>query len=337
MSGLSFDYGIAGGLSRDFTIAADGTVHLGVLGGRGAYAAAGARLWTDSVGILARIGADFPAQWLERLSKAGIHLGALRRMPLPMESRRFAAYLSEEECSFSNPATHFLRIGEPLPKDLLDFPEPPQGQPAREAYGADELRPEDLLEHDPLPRAIHLCPGSYLAHLLVPVRLRELRVRLVTLDPSESYLQPGFGSDVRSLVNGLDAFLPSFEEAQALLSPLRADVRGMAEALASAGCRFVVIKLGAGGQFVWDRDARRGWQVPAYPARVKDFWGIGDSYGGGFLVGLDQTGDVVEAALRGSVSASLTIEGPGPLYALDTLPGLAQGRLAALRPGARQA
>jgi tetratricopeptide (TPR) repeat protein len=174
-----------------------------------------------------------------------------------------------------------------------------------------------------------LCPSSYLAHLLVPVRLRELRVRLITLDPSQAYIQPGFGTDMRSLVNGLDVFLPSFEEARAFLSPAQPEVQEMAEAFASAGCRFVVIRRGAGGQFVWDRDASRGWLVPAYPARVKDLSGGGDSYCGGFLVGLDQTGDVVEAALRGSVSASLTIEGPGPLYALDTLPGLAQARLEA--------
>jgi ribokinase len=337
MSDLWFAYGIAGGLRRDYTIALDGTVQLGVLGGSGAYAAAGARLWSDSVGILGRVGADFPAEWLDRLAQAGIRVGALRRLPASIESRRFIAYLSDEERATSNPAAHFLRVGHPLPKDLLGLPEPLQGKAAREAYGPDELRPEDLPPQEPLPRAVHLCPSSYLAHLLVPVRLRELRVRLITLDPSQAYIQPGFGTDMRSLVNGLDVFLPSFEEARAFLSPAQPEVQEMAEAFASAGCRFVVIRRGAGGQFVWDRDARRGWLVPAYPARVKDLSGGGDSYCGGFLVGLDQTGDVVEAALRGSVSASLTIEGPGPLYALDTLPGLAQARLEALRPGVRQA
>jgi hypothetical protein len=36
MSDLWFAYGIAGGLRRDYTIALDGTVQLGVLGGSGA-------------------------------------------------------------------------------------------------------------------------------------------------------------------------------------------------------------------------------------------------------------------------------------------------------------
>jgi len=37
------------------------------------------------------------------------------------------------------------------------------------------------------------------------------------------------------------------------------------------------------------------------------------------------------AVLHGNVSASLVIEGSGPFYALEALPGLAQARLEALR------
>jgi ribokinase len=67
-----------------------------------------------------------------------------------------------------------------------------------------------------------------------------------------------------------------------------------------------------------------------------DVYGAGDSYCGGFLVGLDQTGDIVEAALRGSVSASIVIEGTGAYYALDVLPELAEARLQSLRPAVKR-
>jgi hypothetical protein len=40
--------------------------------------------------------------------------------------------------------------------------------------------------------------------------------------------------------------------------------------------------------------------------------------------------------LYGAVSASLTIEGSGPFYALDALPGLAEARLDALKDGVRK-
>jgi hypothetical protein len=41
--------------------------------------------------------------------------------------------------------------------------------------------------------------------------------------------------------------------------------------------------------------------------------------------------DPLEAAMYGNVSASLNIEGSGPFYALDVVPGLARARLASLR------
>src|SRR5207253_11419789 len=97
-----------------------------------------------------------------------------------------------------------------------------------------------------------------------------------------------------------------------------------------AGC--VVLKLGAQGQFVYQPASGRKWHVSAYPARVVDVTGAGDAYCGGFLVGLHQTGDPLEAALRGCVTASLVVEGPGALYALDQPRQMLADRLAELRP-----
>jgi ribokinase len=70
---------------------------------------------------------------------------------------------------------------------------------------------------------------------------------------------------------------------------------------------------------------------------VRNVNGAGDSYCGGFLAGLLETQDPVEAALWGSVSASMTIEGNDALFPLDATPGLANARLVALRPMLRKA
>jgi sugar/nucleoside kinase (ribokinase family) len=69
---------------------------------------------------------------------------------------------------------------------------------------------------------------------------------------------------------------------------------------------------------------------------VLDPTGAGDSYCGGFLAGYKETYDPLQAALYGSISASLTTEGSGVFYALDALPGLARGRLEALKEGIRK-
>jgi hypothetical protein len=49
------------------------------------------------------------------------------------------------------------------------------------------------------------------------------------------------------------------------------------------------------------------------------------------MIGLGETGDVVEAAARGAVSASFAIETADPVEALGLDPGLARDRLAHVR------
>jgi ribokinase len=166
--------------------------------------------------------------------------------------------------------------------------------------------------------------------------MRELGVKLITLDPSERYMEPAFRKDLPGILTCLDAFLPSEAEAKAFFRPAEMKAPEMAENFGAMGCRFIVIKRGASGQLVWDHAARQRYLIPAYPSRVRDVTGAGDAFCGGFLVGLGQTGDVVEATLRGSVSASLVVEGTGAVFALDALPGIARARLNALRPAVKK-
>ena len=70
--------------------------------------------------------------------------------------------------------------------------------------------------------------------------------------------------------------------------------------------------------------------------RVLVLTGAGDAFCGGFLAGYRRTYDPLLAALHGNISASLVLEGHGPFYALEALPGLAQARLEALHQSVRR-
>jgi ribokinase len=64
---------------------------------------------------------------------------------------------------------------------------------------------------------------------------------------------------------------------------------------------------------------------------ARDPTGAGDSFCGGFLAGWLRHGDLREAALCGTVSASFTVEAPG-LQAIQTAtPNAAADRRAVLR------
>jgi sugar/nucleoside kinase (ribokinase family) len=329
---------IAGQLRRDFILLPTGEDYLDVPGGNAVYAAAGLALWepTPPPGIVARVGVDYPQEWLDRISRRGIDIRGVHRLPQAVDLRSFLAYQELSSPIHEDPVAYFARMGKPFPKVLLGYQADHHAPDSRNRLSSTSLRQADLISDYLKATAAHICPIDYLTQSLLPAVLRQAGFNLVTLDPSPRYMNPSFRDHVPSLITGLTAFLPSEEEIRSLFQGRKDDLWEMAEAIASYGCEFVVIKRGERGQFVYDGSARRRWEVPAYPIQPIDPTGAGDAFSGGFLAGYRKTYDPLQAALHGNISASLAIEGHGPFYALDALPGLAQARLEALRQYARE-
>ncbi len=334
-SAQPIDYLFAGGLREDYCISAGGEVRLREMGGNALYAAVGARVWTKRVGLLARVGNNYPVEWLKSFNEHGLDTRGVKVLEMPQDTRTFYAYRSLEERDDTNPAEHFQRLGLPLPEALIGYVSSTNGQEERNRFGPLAVRPNETPRSYLHARGAHLAPCEYIVHQTLPATLRRNGVRFITCDPSVRYMQPAFADAVKQVVSGLDAFLPSEMEVRALFGEALTDLWAAAEAFGAMGARLVIIKLGARGQNVYETATRRKWHVPAYPARVRDVTGAGDAYCGGFLVGLAETEDPVEAALRGTVSASLVVEGVGALYALDSAAGLAQARLDSLRHSIR--
>ncbi len=331
MTVARIDYAVVGGLREDYFITPNGEAQLRKLGGNAVYAAAGARLWSERVGLVSRIGCNYPAAWLQVIEARGIDTSGVTVVPEALDTRTFYAYLSLEQREDVEPERHFARVGRPLPVELVGYASSTEGQTDPERYSPLAVRPDEVPPHYLQARGFHLAPYDFALHRFLPPLLRRHGVACVTCDPSVRYMQPGFDAEVRALVRGLDAFLPSEMEARAFFPDPLEDLWQAVEAFGAMGAGCVVVKLGARGQYVYDTGNRRRWHVPAYPAAVRDVTGAGDAYCGGFLVGLAQTGDPLEAAVRGSVSASFVVEGLGALYALDCEPGQPEARRAELR------
>jgi sugar/nucleoside kinase (ribokinase family) len=325
------DYAIVGGLRDDYFITPDGAAHLHQLGGNAVYAAVGARLWAPAVGLIARVGANFAPEWLSDIRQHGIDTGGVVVRPEPLDTRTFYAYLSLEVRDDTDPAAHFRRIGQPLPPALVGYATSTEGQDDRRRFSPLAVRPEEVAPSYLEARAFHLAPYDFSVHASLPGLVRSRPGRVLTCDPSIRYMQPRYATEVRQMIGQLDAFLPSEIETRAFFGGELADLWEGAEAFGEMGAGCVVLKLGARGQWVYASQPRRRWRVPAFPTTVVDVTGAGDAYCGGFLVGLTETGDPLEAALRGCVSASLVVEGMGALYALDHARSHAQARLEELR------
>lgn len=324
-------YLLFGKLTRDTILPLEGKPQVDIPGGSLFYAAAGLRLWSNSCGLVGRVGEDYPQEWLTAFDRFGFDRRGIRTLPEAVDVRTFQAYLDDHTCLQDNPVSHFARLGEPFPKSLLGYANPEFQLDSRTQPGILSLRMSDIPQDYPDATAAHLCPMDFISHNLIPPALRRGQITTITLDPGEGYMTPIFWDDIPALVKGLSAFICSERKLMSLFQGRSSDPWEMAETIASYGCEFVVIKRGARGQYLYDSIRRSGWQIPAYPARIVDPTGAGDAFCGGFLTTLRETYDPLEAALRGSVSASLVMEGSGPFYALDTLPGLPQARLESLR------
>ncbi|MDD5369920.1 MAG: carbohydrate kinase family protein [Anaerolineaceae bacterium] len=329
-------YLAAGFFRRDYLLPADGQAVIDAPGGNVIYAAAGMAVWENGIGLLGRISPDYPAEWIERFSQAGMNTRGVHRLADPLDLRYFFATESGAELE-ENPVAAFARRGFPFPKGLLGYHTTPPSLDSRTQLGPLSIRlgdiPADYLD----AAAAHLCPMDYLTHSLLTPSLRHGHVTTITLDPAKGYMNPVFWDDIPSIITGLTAFLTSEEKLRNLFQGRSSDLWEMAATLASYGCEMVVIKRGGRGQYVFETGSNKRWILPAYPARVVNPTGAGDAFCGGFLTGWRRSYDPLRAALQGNVSASLTIEHTNAFHAFECMPGLAEARLMALSDMVRTA
>ncbi|MFZ5818682.1 MAG: carbohydrate kinase family protein [Chloroflexota bacterium] len=328
---------LAGLLQREYLLPPFGHPLLDAPGGSLLYAAGGARIWETEIGLLGRVGEDYPHQWRRDFEARGFDTRGLRILPGALDLRAFRVYSDTLEVGFNNPVSHFARRALTFPKALLGYQAPPAFQedarkPHPHAPAVGDI-PKDYLEAG----AAHLCPMDLASQGQLLAAFKAGAAVTLTLDPAPGYMLPKFLKDLRALLNGLTAFLPSQEELRALFWGQTNDLWEMAETLGTYGCELVVVKCGARGQLLYDAVGKHRWEVPAYTSRVADPTGAGDAFCGGFLAGYRKNYDPLEAVLYGNVSASLKMEGSGAFYPLEVAPGLAQARLESLRNLAREA
>lgn len=326
-----------GRLAREYILPMAGAPILDRPGGSPLYAAGAAALWQKQIGLVARVGEDYPNAWLHEFAANGIDTKGVQIIPGRLDLRTFRAYEQNRELSLSNPVGHFARRELTFPKALLGYRPPEKKEKAKaerppSSPMVNEI-PKDYLE----AQAAHLAPLDFLSQGQLLTALRAAGIPLITLDPEPEYMHPHRRQDLRLFLDGLTAFLPSEEEIRSLFWGETHDLWAMAEALGEFGCQTIVIKRGKEGQLLYDATAKKRWILPAYNSRVADPTGAGDAFCGGFLAGLQQHEDPLKAAAYGNVSASLSMEGSGPFYPLDVLPGLAQARLDAMLSMIREA
>lgn len=304
MSNISL-YTIGNLTIDDIVLWPSGQTWMNQPGGNVLFSALGARIWLEEVGLLARLGNDYPRQMLKEIEARGIRLG-LFEVNVPT-LHDWALYEADGARQFINHLN--------------------SGNNEETTINADEVASE------------HLGGGAY--HIsAVPtyqqaglVRKLKRPGRLISLDPHENWIVDHEELLFAALKN-VDFFLPSEVEARRLYGANAPEEA--ARSFAKAGPQVIVIKLGAQGSLVYDVHLDQLTHVPVYPANVFDTTGAGDAYCGGFLAGYLLTKDPIAAAQYGTVSASYVIEAIGALATAQPNPEDIRSRLTAVAEKTQQ-
>lgn len=302
-------YVTSGELTIDYVVPESGHVIAGSSGGGSLYSAIGARQWGVDVGIHSSVGRDYPDHFVTSLQAAGLHMDGVTQ---GSDCNSLSLWMLFEEENRkqqlprlrSGTLDQLGRIRRPLPDAYL---------------GA---------------RGFHLAPTLPGTHLQVKETVRRQAPNaIITMD---LWVEPFFDAEPYrrpDLVRGLTALLPSRKEVEQLWGE-PPDV--VMRRLCGEGLACMAVKMDDEGSLVYDPRTQGLFHVPIITTAVADTTGAGDAYCGGFLVGLGETGDPVEAALRGTVSASFAVEDYGALSSLKGVQGEAQRRLERLRPSVRR-
>ena len=323
-----------GNFTLDDVVTAEGLVKRNQLGGNGVYSAAGMRLWGVDVSIISVVGDDFPVSYLDMLAECGIDISSVAVVSQRHQLRSRAFYFSdgsrtdvideakeiitEEIAQELDLVSEYPSMGSKLHRTVWPVFTPDTSQV-----------PKSLAQ----VRGAHLAPGNLDNNRQLALIMKQMSDQKIVI----SYDWPWWdwdceGQDDANLLAHIDYLMPSIEEANIYSEPLDRNAPDtLRDLLTKYDLSSVLMKKGALGSSILVEADGEWINIPAFPTNAKDPTGAGDAFCGGFQVGLFETGDPVQAALYGAVSASFVIEEFSPTHACLVNPQNARKRLGKMR------
>jgi sugar/nucleoside kinase (ribokinase family) len=248
------------------------------LGGSATYFAHAARFF-GPVSIVGVVGTDFPAEAMKQFDLAGIDVRGIE-----VAQGKTFRWAGRYEADWNTRHTLDTAL------NVFEHFDPKLPEPYRDAKLVFLANAEPAVQRKALAQ----------------VRAPEL----VVLDTMNLWIDSKLG-ELETLLRVVHGFVVNDEEARMLTG--RTNLFQAARLLLEKGPRFVLVKKGEHGAFLFGRDVR--FALPAYPVEeVVDPTGAGDAFAGGFMGSLASAADRGPAALRramlyGTVTASFCVEG----------------------------
>ena len=234
-------------------------------GGAAAAVATSAALAGARVGLITKVGEDFPREWLEKLASV-LDVGGVQILP----GRTIHIYMIyHEDGTVDAPVDMGVarNMGEtPIPEEYM----------GAEIFHIAPIPPEEQLK-----------------------ALKRLEGKRISLDFNPTYIEDYAKRTelMREIASRVEVLFPN--EREALTITKVRNVKRAAEVLYGWGAKVVVITRGERGVLVYDGDFREFPALPISPHEIVDPTGAGDAFAGGFLVMYSRGAALEDCVRRG--------------------------------------
>ncbi len=284
---MNRNYLALGGIIVDDLIYENGNTAMGTIGGGGFYAGIGARIWTEEVSIVARVGSDFDVSLIDA---KGLSSQYIKFTSLPTPRAWQILDLQHERTQVPRLSSNAWY--EQLTIDDNDLPDNP-------FFGLHILGRGSEIEERIIER--YYSKGT-----------------IISYEPivSKNTSQKRIDSIIRCLKYAT-IFSPDLLACEVLVNS--SDPIEAGRWLCKFGPEIVVVRMGKQGALVVQLGVSEVWLIPACAGEIVNTVGAGNAFCGGFLVGWCTSNyDVAHAGANAAISASFIMEHVGaPEITLD--------------------
>jgi len=317
---------VVGNLSDEYIIDINGKAHNHVCGGAVLYSAAGVKTRIEDVGLVSRIGSVYSTEWLASIEEKGLDPRGILPTKTSFDHRRFIVWRDAEHFDVENPVANYASHGLTFPRELLGYHS--ESISALESIWGDTI--SQIKKN--LPReffdisAAHICSLDFSTQVKIINLLESGSMNTLSITPSNQYMTPEYLEKLRVIVKGAAIFCPSEDQLYSLCKSQTNDIWEMMEMVTDLGCQRVIVTRGLKGYLLYDGVSKKRYSLPVYPNRWIDPTGAEDVFSGAFLSEFIKSYDPVQALIWGGSMASISVEGSGPFFCLEAIPGLAEAR-----------
>jgi sugar/nucleoside kinase (ribokinase family) len=299
---------IFGCLTPDNVVTAAGECLPQTFGGNALYSALGARVWSDSVGMVSRFGDGYPTACFELLRSLKIDIDGVRHLGKPHGRNVAFAYKADGTRTRAFPPEIIERIPRAERSRFIDTSLLPDAMERWHEFAPDESDvPDDWWLS---VRGIHSATMPAAKHRRIAAACRQRLGSSAWIQADSPFWKdPLLPEDEHDLFAAVDALLPSEADVETYRPDVAPDQTVLT--LLDHGAKTIVLKLGSAGCRIFERGRGVIAEIPVVAVKAEDPTGAGDAFCGGFLVGMLRTGSLADAARYGTVSASFAVETRG--------------------------